>query len=185
MDLKNKLLVLIFAVLATFINPNVFAQGHIIKKERPSYIRHIHEIVDQFTSDMSTYGLDCVGSGGSMPEDVVSIKVRLSACKHATISEARQLELIAVRRLADLVNSHERIRPFLREYPFGLDRIEVSISFQQPTGERFCDGSVDYVSSINGILYYAAYDEILNNIYDIASESIQEAIEKQQGENTL
>ena len=50
----------------------------------------------------------------------------------------------------------KKIRPYLREYPFNADRINVSISFRTETDDRPLDGSVALVSLVNNKIYYDA-----------------------------
>jgi hypothetical protein len=172
-DLENKLIALL-----TMIALLLFS-GSYGEQTGPDYEGYADEIIDVFVREMEAEGFYCNGTGGSMPHEVEKIIVWFVTCQHPSLSEARDLELHAVNRLAELVNGHEKIRPFLTEFPFGLDRLQVAISFRQPNAELHADGSVTRVSSIKGKFYYDAYDQQAEDIYQIASETIQAAIEKQ------
>jgi hypothetical protein len=49
-------------------------------------------------------------------------------------------------KLVDKVNTHEKIRPFLREYPFTWRAADISIAFHKPHSDSYyLDGSVALV----------------------------------------
>ena len=50
--------------------------------ERPVYVKYVHEIVNEYKKEMKKeYGLQCIGSGGSMPHDVAEIGVMFTIQK--------------------------------------------------------------------------------------------------------
>jgi|JI9StandDraft_2_1071091.scaffolds.fasta_scaffold259877_2 hypothetical protein len=110
--------------------------------------RYVTEIVDSFAREIEKeYGLTCQASGRRMPRGVEIIKVRFTADRRATVDEAREL-LVQVREsLVQRVNSHEKIRPFLREYPFTSDKVDIKITFHKPDNTYYSDGSVTGVRS--------------------------------------
>ncbi len=131
------------------------------------YEKYVDEIISSFAKDMNKeYGLVCVGSGGRMPHDVEEITIFFDAYRHATVEEARELFVNVTEKLIDKINSHEKIRPFLREYPItsrNADNIStwcrahVYISFQKKDGSHYLDGSVASISQgKGGEIYYRA-----------------------------
>ena len=134
-------------VLILFSGFNVNA-----KEKGDEYLTYVHEIINSFSKDMQKeYGLICVGSGGRMPHDVEEIDIMFYCYQYATIAEARQLFVTVTEKLVDKINQNEKIRPFLREYPFTskpADRIftwsraNISLSFCKKDGSHYLDGSV-------------------------------------------
>ena len=123
--------------------------------ESPNYEKYVHEIVDHLVSKMEKkYGLQCYGSGGSMPNNIEKIDVLFISYRTTTINEARKMEVSAVQELLHLINAHEQIRPYLQEHPFGSDRIHLSISFRTETDDRPIDGSIALVSTVKNNIYY-------------------------------
>ena len=107
------------------------------ESKSPDYFKYVDEIVDAFVQDMEkTYELYCCGSGGSMPTDVEEIDVLFISYRKSTVDDARKMEVNAIQNLLHRINTHEKIRPYLREYPFHADRIGVSISFQTETDNQ-------------------------------------------------
>src|SRR3989344_2784126 len=128
----------------------------------PDYLKYVDEIVDGFVKDMKKkYDLNCYGSGGSMPTDVQKIKVLFTSYRKSTVDDVRKMEVNAVQELLQRINAHEKIRPYLREYPFGTDRVGITISFRTETDDRPFDGSVALVFLVkNKICYYTAEIQI-------------------------
>jgi hypothetical protein len=127
--------------------------------DSPIYTRYVAEITSTFVKEMyKKYGLYCGSSGGEMPYDVEEISVSLIAYRNATIEQARELEVKATERFVQIINAHEKIRPFLREYPFSPSRADVSISFEKK-GKPFSDYSeVEFICHAKNKLHYLAYD---------------------------
>jgi hypothetical protein len=120
-----------------------------------AYLKYEHEIVEQFKKEMrKKYKLECWGNGGSMPDKVRSIRLYFDFLGKADVDQARKLEVTAIERLAELINSHEKIRPYLAEYPFTPERLHVMISFQDKKGKHYRDGSVCMVLQARNKLTY-------------------------------
>lgn len=121
----------------------------------PAYLEYVDEIVDTFSKEMEKeYEIRCCGSGGSMPYNVEKIEVLFSASRKATIEEARKIEINGLKKLLNHVNKHEKIRPYLKEYPFNLERVRVSISFYPSNNGRPLDGSVAHVFFSGKKIFY-------------------------------
>jgi antitoxin component YwqK of YwqJK toxin-antitoxin module len=57
--------------------------------------------------------------------------------------------------LLKAINDDPKIRPYLREYPFTVPRVKVTISFCKLDGEPYTDGVVvGYVFQARGIIFY-------------------------------
>jgi hypothetical protein len=111
-----------------------------------------------------------------MPYDVEEILVQLAAYRSATIEQARELEVKATERFAQIINAHEKIRPFLREYPFPSSRANVTISFRK-RAKHPTDNDVEFVCHAKNKLFYLAYDP--DHPYvgkDIKNEPYEEAL---------
>src|SRR5690606_25794011 len=127
------------------------------EKQSPDYLKYVNEVVDDFVKKMEKkYQLHCYGSGGSMPTDVEKIKVLFISYNKYTIEDARKMEVDAIQNLLQRINAHEKLRPYLREYPFGADRVGVTISFRTKMDGHPIDGSVALVSLVNNKIYYDA-----------------------------
>ena len=98
--------------------------------------------------------------------------------------EARALMLLATEKLLNTLNNSERLRPYLKEYPFSASRLKLRMLFRK---EKYFVGDVPYydgsmesaVLSGNIITYYHHIPNIKDsNMHDrvvYAQESYQEA----------
>jgi hypothetical protein len=113
--------------------------------------------------------------GGGMPYDVEEILVVMQAYQQVTIGQAAELEVKATEKLKALVNAHEKIRPFLREYPFTTERARVRISFTDRSEEHYLGKQVAVVSQAHGQLIYRYYDHEKNQYFDLFKEPYETA----------
>ena len=140
------------------------------------YLIYVDEVIRDFAKEIEEeLYLENSGSGGRMPRDVEKISVIFCANRRASIEEARDIEVFAVKRLLEIINSHEKIRPFLREHPFNANRVDVTINFNNFENDRNYDGSVTFMFLSKGRIIYCAFDPITGKFIDLLDESFEEA----------
>jgi len=123
-----------------------FCKGYAVFEENPPYLKYVDQIIKEFVHEMERdYGLICDGSGGSMPKNVQTIDVSFNVYHKGTIEEARVLMVKAKTKLVEKVNTHEKIRPYLKHYPFRLEDAEISLAFLKQNGAYYLDDSVAFV----------------------------------------
>jgi len=148
--------------------------------ESPVYTQYVAEVTSSFLKEMyKEYGFECGASWGRMPYDVEEISVSLVACQSATIEQAREIEIKTTERLVQIINAHEKIKPYLRERPFPSGRARVSIAFekQRQKGMHSVDNNVVYVLQAKNRIYYQAENPDNPYVYkDIKDESYEEAL---------
>jgi hypothetical protein len=147
------------AKIFIFLIFTLITGSNLIGKEtnQPDYLKYVNEIVSDFVKDMEKkHKLHCSGSGGRMPKDVEKIEVLFSSRENTKIEEARKMEIYGIQSLLQRINDHEKIRPYLREYPFKSSRVDVSISFITDTNEHPIDGSVAFVFLARDKIFYRA-----------------------------
>jgi hypothetical protein len=153
------------------LSPKIYSNSEDIP-----YDQYANEIIKEFVTEMrKEFGLKCLGSGGSMPNDVESIEIMLVSYEKASEEKARELEIKATERLTAMVNAHEKIRPFLREYPFPPQRAEVMISFIDKNMKPFSSDSVALIFQAKGNLNYRAYNPKTKQYTVLFNESYEEA----------
>ena len=162
----NFLLIILFG---SFLN----ARERVI----PEHEKYVNELVKSFAAEMEKeLNLECIGNGGRMPHDVEQVKVIFQANRRATLEEARKIEIFAAERLLQRINAHEKLKPFLREYPFTAARINVNVSFGNELHQQYGDGTITLMFLVKGNIYYHSYDPVEEKIIDLREESYQEAL---------
>ena len=146
----------------------------------PDYVVYVDQISKKFVKEMKKeHDLICVGSGGSMPHNVKRITFLLRSNRRVSIEEARLLETQCVERLRELINSHNKIRPFLAAYPCSSEMADVRISFYDERGEKFSqEKGLCYVTNIKGKIIYGVWNEEANRFIDCFEEPDEEALRK-------
>jgi hypothetical protein len=121
--------------------------GSVKKKQKAEkYEVYADQVMAQFAKEMAKeYGLVVSGTGGSMPFGVTSLEMMFYCYQRATIEEARELEVVVTEKFVEKINQHQKLRKYLREYPFPVSKAEISIVFCKPDNSRYDDGSVSRV----------------------------------------
>ncbi len=145
------------------------------KKEREVLNRSVNEVVDLLEKEMKEqFGLRCIGQGGSMPYDIQEIGVRFLGHQQVSVEEARELEIRAVERFVEIINAHEGIRPFLRDYPWDYRRARVMIAFHDERGNDYPDGITLILQGKDQLVYYGP-EKYPNDIDHLKEEPYEEA----------
>ena len=151
--------------------------GSILNAQIPEYIKYVDEVVKSFALQMQKeLNLECIGDGGRMPHDVEKIEIDFDVKRRASIEEARKLQIFVATRFLQAINAHEKLRPFLHEYPFSLARIHLSIGFVNEFDQGFADGTVSSTFLCNGIIHYRSYNPIEEKLVNFHQEPYQEAL---------
>ncbi|MEI6241849.1 MAG: hypothetical protein WCP39_00395 [Chlamydiota bacterium] len=147
------------------------------KEETVDYEVFVNQIIQSFAKEMEKdFELVCIGNGGKMPHDVEEISVKFIAYRRATIEQARELEVNATETFLRMINAHEKIRPFLREYPFKVNRAEVSIAFRKNDNSAYDDSSVVHVFQVKNRIFYYAEEPNSGTRRILLEESYEEAV---------
>ncbi|HEY4832305.1 MAG TPA: hypothetical protein VIH61_07080 [Waddliaceae bacterium] len=105
------------------------------------------------------YGLALIGSGGSIPDhQVKEFIVHYVANRPMSLDEARNLYVHSVEGLLNLINSNDELKPYLDNYPFTVNNLDLKISYWDPNADGFDPPSVALVFLVRGNICYAYYD---------------------------
>lgn len=86
------------------------------------------------------YGLSCWSIGGRMAKEIKDIAVRMTGFRPAQKEDTRQLLVEVTEKLLIAINGNEKLRPYLAEYPFPMDRLRVLICFRTEGYSCYYDG---------------------------------------------
>ena len=168
-----------FAFVLIFANVLLGSQHSKQKKSSSiDYEVFVDEVIYTFVKEiMEEFGFICNKTGGKMSYDVEKINVGFIAHQKAPIDIARSLELLLMDKFLIIINSHEKIRPFLREYPFRPKNIDISISFRNKQNQPETENSISYVFHTNNTIYYDIYNPANGTLIDFMSENVYFALD--------
>ncbi len=147
--------------------------------QTPEYIKISNKISSSYCQELSrNKGLYLTGSGGAMVDDIKKINVHFDSFASLSVEEARKLYVEVAEGFLKRYNENEAVRPYLHNYPFKLENLELMISFTDETRKRRSEGLVALVfNARKDLLFYYGYDEKENQLYEIYEESYSQAIE--------
>ena len=128
----------------------------------PAFVEQMHH----------QYDISIWSIGGKMTGGVTEVGVHWVAMRRATQKEARELLVGVVETLLKTLNESERLRLFLKPFPFPANRVKMAIRFVNENFYPYFDNSVKAITIENGQISYTV-DE---NYPSIPSESYAEAL---------
>lgn len=139
----------------------------------------LKNIIQMFIDEMeSKYGLYCTGSGGRTREKIELISLTLATNRRASLEEAREIEVNAIERFLELLNSNEKIKPHLAKHPFLRTDLNISIMFVcKKTDDVFADGTICSVSNIHDNIYYRTQEITNDKFSNYFEESYENALQ--------
>ena len=122
--------------------------------------------------------LKLIGIGGGMMDNVRMMAMSFSFNREITLEEGRELLVVSVEEYLKAVNSNEKIRPYLANYPFDLQNIEIRIFIQNPDRSDLPPGKICAMQAAKGFLDYDSRDPSTNQFTEIHRETFEEALQK-------
>ena len=166
----------LFLIYLLFLmEPAISEEKDYSKEEDALMIRSVNEIVSLLKREMKEqFELKCIGSGGSMPYDIQELDVDFLYCHQVSIEESRELEIRATERFVEIINAHETIRPYLRDYPWDHNRARIKIAFRNERGQDYPEG-VRLILQAHEKMYFFGPEKFPNDIDHMKEEPYAEA----------
>lgn len=141
------------------------------------YVQIAHEITAKTAIELRAQkNLYLVGTGGQMMDDIQMMAMSFNYYQEVDLKTARELIVYAVDEYLLAINNNKEVRPYLHEYPFTAENVEISIFIYRPNGSElplekiYCiecmKGKVEYYTRLN--TRQAMYEET----YEYASQGI-------------
>ncbi len=160
-------------------------QLHASEEVNIPYIQYTKEITLPFIQECENkYQLDCIGTGGKFAKNVSEISLHFIAYRKGTIEEARNVEIKMIETLLEHINHQEKIRPFLDQYPFKPENLDIAISFRKNDDSCYSDGSVVLVFLARDKIFYRAEDSKTGKRFDLHEESYADALKIVNGKSS-
>ncbi|KIC75348.1 hypothetical protein DB41_HP00020 [Neochlamydia sp. TUME1] len=154
--------------------------------EEPEQAVFVSDILNKTSKKLQKkYSMRTIGTGIGMPDGVVTM-LALSFEKTGPLSreEGRRIIVDCVQEMLQIINTHERIRPHLKNYPFTPSDIEIAIFLKDPLGYNIFYPHFGALSSTNAqIDYMFTASENPKRYLKIEEEKFEEALEMVQNES--
>ncbi|NNM43196.1 MAG: hypothetical protein HKM07_02510 [Chlamydiae bacterium] len=125
-------------------------------------------------------GLILIGTCSQMMDNIQLMGMSFNFYQTVDLSHARELLIYSIEKYLSSINSDQKIRPYLHEYPFGAKNVEISIHFYNPDGSDVALDKIYYASAIDGKLsYYVDLPEKYSR-KSIHEETYEQALQLEQ-----
>ena len=122
-------------------------------------------------------GLQCIGTGGGMMTDIQRMAISFQFFQEVDLAQARELLVSTTVEYLHAINSSREVRPYLHNYPFGLENIEVMMWVEDPNGKSIPIDQIAQMTLSNGVLSYYSYKYDPGNSYrELHKETYEEAL---------
>ncbi|MBI5346412.1 MAG: hypothetical protein HZB76_04650 [Chlamydiae bacterium] len=122
-------------------------------------------------------GLKFLGFGGGGPHDIKMLALSFKTYGKVNVDEARELLVYCVEQFLSNINSNEKIRPFLHNFPFTGNNIEIRIFFYNKNDAKVNPPYISYAVAIDGVVRF-----YIKNSFDkfekVSEETYEKALKK-------
>lgn len=144
---------------------------------KPKYCQLSDRIFITYNKELKKQrGLYLEGKGGAMMHDVEKVIASYISLDRMSIKEARKLYIDVIEGYICRYNQNKQIRPYLRDYPFTVDNVEVMIGFENEEYKHMDQGFVALMFiGKNQNLVYCTYDHEKQKFIDLHEEPYETA----------
>ena len=129
-------------------------------------------------------GLYPMGTMGQMMYEIEKLGLAFQCYKPLTIEEGREYLIKSTEIFLDIINSDERIRPYLSNYPFRASNIRIEIYINNPDFSDLENGQLEIVESEDGKLVYKTRPLFKKKGFEtVYNESFEEALKRPKVKN--
>lgn len=142
------------------------------------YVKIAHKITAQTAKKLEQEkGLILAGTGGGMMDDIKMMMMSFEYRKVVNLETARKLLVECVEEYASAINASEKVRPYLHNYPFTFENIEIEIIFRNSDGSKVSLDEINVASANEGRMSYYMDDPEQYSLKLLHEETYEEALE--------
>ncbi len=118
------------------------------------------------------------GTGGQMMNEIKMLALSFDYYQPLNIEQARELLIIATERFISEINQTQPIHPYLHNYPFKPENVEIRIFLYKPDHSDVGAENLSVVSMLEGVLYYKVDNPKTKLFTTVLTETYEEALER-------
>lgn len=141
-----------------------------------------YQIIDKFAQKVAKeFNITFLSYSTRLSEDLDKLYFDFTAHrKTTTIEQARELEVGVTEKLLEIINTDEKIRPFIKKHPITANRVEVIISFENKKNPQ-TDKNIEFAFHVRDKIFYAKPEGETKRLTDLTEETYEEALKIVQG----
>ena len=164
----------------------LFAYAYFGGYQSPRYVKIAHKITAKTAKKIEQQKkLRLIGTGGGMMDDIQAMHMSFQFFHEVDLKKARELVVFAIKQYLEDINSHEKVRPYLHNYPFTAKNIEIHIWVYNPDRTKLPPDKIYYISAINGVLNYYIRGPEEYSRQAICEQTYEEALENLSSQSIL
>ena len=115
--------------------------------EQKPYEAPIDATFDVYATEMfKKHKLGCQNISEKIKDGIIEeVFVELIYFHATKMDKARELQVVATEKLLEAINSNEKLRPYLKNYPFSPNQLKVTVLFRKSNYYPYFDGTLDSV----------------------------------------
>ena len=160
-----------------------YVKGH---RQRKPYVSHCEMIADDVSSNVAKalskrYRFIPVGFGGRMHDDIEKMSLSFNSYQERPLEDYRKLIVESAEYYLKEINSNEKIKSYLHNFPFDANNIELSIFIFKNSTEPVDIGNITCVTVLNGNVLYSVRETEYStkNLSEESFESAKRLVAKQ------
>jgi hypothetical protein len=123
-------------------------------------------------------GLIPFGFSGTMIHQIKELGLTFQYNQPVDLQQARRMLVRAENIFLNEINSNEKIRPYLIQYPFDSKNVEVMILLQKSDGSKVDQGELTLIVCRGGVLKYEIHNADTHLLSTIHEETFEEAVQR-------
>ncbi len=100
-------------------------------------------------------GLLCIGTGGGMMGDIYHMSMSFQYFEEVDEGKARDLLVSATQEYLSAINNDKKVRPYLHNYPFTVEGVDISIWSKEPDGHSVPFDKIACFGVTKGVVDYS------------------------------
>lgn len=118
------------------------------------------------------------GMGGQMMDQIKKLTWAFLYYEELNIEDARRLLIESGDVILGIVNRNDEIIPYLQNYPFKPENVQIEIYLKKPDGSDFSHDKLCVITMRRGVLDYSATNPETDRLLTVLEESYEEAVAK-------
>jgi hypothetical protein len=134
-------------------------QSYLQASSESKHVKYAEKVMAKAAKFLAQkYGLTPIGNGGSMMKTVDILSLSFTLSHKLNQKKSRELIIACSEDFLAIINNDKNIRPYLKNYPFNFQNIELTIFIHDINDRKIYDPDIGVVSLFQGSVWYKTYD---------------------------